>query len=76
MTEQIQAQWRNMIASFAEGDISHLPSCVQIYLQTTYRDTFGRLPRCKCQDAMRDAAIAVVSAWRKKERNDTEDRNG
>ena len=69
MNAEILTKWREMVVSYAEGRINVLPTAVQIFLTSQYRDAFGRLPRqCRCVNALRDAAVELATLWRKNER--------
>lgn len=70
MNADILAKWREMVVSYAEGRLRVLPTAVQIFLTSQYRDTFGKLPRqCRCANALRDAAVELATMWRKNERS-------
>ena len=69
MNAEILTKWREMVVSYAEGRLSVLPTSVQIFLTSQYRDAFGKLPRrCRCANALRDAAVELATLWRKNER--------
>ena len=71
MNAEILAKWREMVVSYAEGRLNVLPTSVQIFLTSQYRDAFGKLPRqCRCANALRDAAVELATVWRKNERAD------
>ena len=71
MNAEILTKWREMVVSYAEGRLSVLPTAVQIFLTSQYREAFGKLPRqCRCPNALRDAAVELATLWRKKERSD------
>ena len=70
MNTEILTKWREMVVSYAEGQINVLPASVQIFRASQYRDAFGKLPReCRCTNALRDAAVELATMWRKNERN-------
>ena len=70
MDGDILTKWREMVVSYAEGRLSVLPTAVQIFLTSQYRDAFGKLPRqCRCANALRDAAVELATLWRKNERS-------
>lgn len=70
MNAEILAKWREMVVSYAEGQLRVLPTAVQIFLSSQYREAFGKLPRqCRCANALRDAAVELATLWRKNERN-------
>ena len=70
MNAELLAKWREMVVSYAEGRLRVLPTAVQIFLSSQYRDTFGKLPRqCRCVNALRDAAVELATLWRKTERS-------
>ena len=70
MNADILTKWREMVASYAEGRLNVLPTSVQIFLTSQYRDAFGKLPRqCRCANALRDAAVELATLWRKNERS-------
>ena len=70
MNTEILTKWREMVVSYAEGRLRVLPTAVQIFLTSQYRDAFGKLPRqCRCVNALRDAAVELATMWRKKERS-------
>ena len=69
MNADILAKWREMVVSYAEGRLNTLPTSVQIFLTSQYRDAFGKLPRqCRCANVLRDAAVELATLWRKNER--------
>lgn len=70
MNAEILAKWREMVVSYAEGRLRALPTAVQIFLSSQYREAFGKLPRqCRCANALRDAAVELATMWRKNERS-------
>lgn len=70
MNAEILAKWRKMVVSYAEGKLNTLPTAVQIFLASQYRDAFGKLPRqCRCVNALRDAAVELATMWRENERS-------
>ena len=70
MNTEILTKWREMVVSYAEGRLSVLPTAVQIFLTSQYREAFGKLPRqCRCPNALRDAAVELATMWRKNERD-------
>ena len=70
METEILTKWREMVVSYAEGRLRVLPTAVQIFLTSQYREAFGKLPRqCRCANALRDAAVELATRWRKNERS-------
>lgn len=69
MDGDILTKWREMVVSYAAGRLNVLPTAVQIFLTSQYREAFGKLPRqCRCANALRDAAVELATLWRKNER--------
>ena len=70
MNADILAKWREMVVSYAEGRLNVLPTSVQIFLTSQYREAFGKLPRQgRCANVLRDAAVELATLWRKNERS-------
>ena len=70
MNAEILTKWREMVVGYAEGRLNVLPTAVQIFLTSQYREAFGRLPRqCRCTNALRDAAVELATLWRKNGRS-------